>query len=162
MKTGSSSAARTGIILGVDNFGALDPSRTAGVYTNVSGTTSGPGTGGTFNITVDGSGNVTSVVIVTGGFNHAVGDVITIADSALGNGGAADFTMSISHIGDSAAGGSAAGGSAAANIDDTIAELIAKFSALGLSNDEITDRIVEILGEAYRDKIRALVEKLCQ
>jgi hypothetical protein len=156
----------------MDNFGALDPSRTAGVYTNVSGTTSGPGTGGTFNITVDGSGNVTSVVIVTGGFNHAVGDVITIADSALGNGGAADFTMSISHIGDSAAGGSAAGGSAAggsaaggsaaANIDDTIAELIAKFSALGLSNDEITDRIVEILGEAYRDKIRALVEKLCQ
>ena len=48
-----------------------------------------------------------------------------------------------------------------ANIDSTITALIAKYCALGLSPDEICDRIVQILGEVHRDRICKLAHKLC-
>ena len=64
------------------------------IYTNVvPSQTSGSGTGATFNITVDASGSITNIGIVTAGRGFAVGEVITIADSSLGNRGGADFTF---------------------------------------------------------------------
>ena len=63
----------------MDNFGAADGSRTAGTYTSVTGTTSGTGTVGTFDIVVDGVGAVTSATVITGGHGHIVNNVITIA-----------------------------------------------------------------------------------
>ena len=64
------------------------------IYTNVAPSqTSGSGTGATFNITVDASGSITNIGIVTAGRGFAVGEVITIADSSLGNRGGADFTF---------------------------------------------------------------------
>ena len=64
------------------------------IYPNVvPSQTSGSGTGATFNITVDASGSITNIGIVTAGRGFAVGEVITIADSSLGNRGGADFTF---------------------------------------------------------------------
>ena len=85
--------------LTMDNFGAADGSRTAGTYTSVTGTTSGTGTVGTFDIVVDGVGAVTSATVITGGHGHIVNNVITIADANLGGGGAAAFTMDVATIG---------------------------------------------------------------
>ena len=88
-----------GAMVKVDSFGAADASRTAGTYNGVTGSSGGSGTVGTFNITVDAStGAVSSVIIVTGGTGHAVNDTITIQDSALGGGGAANFTFDVSEI----------------------------------------------------------------
>ena len=64
------------------------------IYVNVVPTsTSGSGTGATFNITVDASGTITNIATVTAGRGFAVGEVITIADADLGNRGAANFTF---------------------------------------------------------------------
>jgi hypothetical protein len=96
----------------MDNFSAADALRTAGTYTNVTGTSDGTSTGnpsggnndgilptvGTFDIVVDGSGNVTNVYVRTPGRGHRVDDTITIADADLGGGGAADFTMDVQYF----------------------------------------------------------------
>ena len=74
--------------------------RTAGTYTGVTGTSSGSGTVGTFDITIDSSGTATDVTVVTLGSGHTVGDTITIPDADLGNGGTTDFTMDIATISD--------------------------------------------------------------
>ncbi len=75
-----------GDIVTMDTFSALDASRTAGTYTGVTGTSDSSGTVGTFNIVVDGTGDVTSVTVVTGGNGHNINDTITIANANLGNG----------------------------------------------------------------------------
>ena len=80
------------------NYGAANASRTLGTYTNVTGTSAGSGTVGTFDITVGGGGSITSVVIKTFGSGHTSGDTITIADAVLGGGGASPFTMDINSI----------------------------------------------------------------
>ncbi len=82
---------------GMDTFSAADPLRTAGTYTGVTGTSNrASATVGTFKIVVDATtGNVSSVVCLTGGSGHINNDVITIADSSLGGGGAANFTMEV-------------------------------------------------------------------
>ena len=88
-----------GAMVKVDTFSAADASRTAGTYTGVAGASAGSGTVGTFNVTVDAStGNVSNVDIVTGGSGHVINDTITIQDSALGGGGAANFTFDVSEI----------------------------------------------------------------
>ena len=88
-----------GAMTKVDSFGAADASRTAGTYTGVAGASAGSGTVGTFNVTVDAStGNVSNVEIVTGGSGHQINDTITIQDSALGGGGAANFTFDVAEI----------------------------------------------------------------
>ena len=84
--------------LTMDTFSPADALRTAGTYTGVTGTSSGTGVVGAFNITVHGTGAVASVVVVTGGSGHAVNDTITIADSSLGSGGAPPFTMDVATI----------------------------------------------------------------
>ena len=83
----------------MDTFSAADVSRTAGTYTGVTGTTSGAGTAGWYNIVVNGSGAVTSVIVIVRGSNDAVNDTITISDANLGGGGAPDFTMDVATLG---------------------------------------------------------------
>ena len=80
------------------NFSAGDASRVQGTYTGVTGTSAGSGTVGTFDITVGGGGNVTNVTIKTFGSGHTAGDTITIQDSVLGGGGAANFTMDVNSV----------------------------------------------------------------
>lgn len=82
----------------VDTFSAADPLRVAGTYTDVTGTSSGSGTVGTFDIVIDGVGAITSVTPIIPGRGHAVNDTITIADADLGAGGAADFTMDVATL----------------------------------------------------------------
>ena len=83
----------------ITNIGAANSSRTKGTYYDVSGSSSGSGTGQEFDIIVDDNGLCT-VVINKGGSGHSVSDVITIADSLLGGGGAPDFTFDVATIGD--------------------------------------------------------------
>jgi len=101
----------------MNNFSAADALRTEGTYSDVTGTSSGTGTVGTFDIIVDANGDVTDVTVVTLGTGvqvtttntsghvsnhqgHVIGDTITISDVDLGGGGAADFTMDIATISD--------------------------------------------------------------
>ena len=84
--------------LTMDTFGAADASRATGTYAGVTGSSSAAGTVGTFDITVDANGAVTSVLVVTAGSGHAINDTITIADSVLGSGGGAAFTMDVATI----------------------------------------------------------------
>jgi len=85
-----------------NNIGSADSSRTAGSYIGVTGTSGGSGTVGTFNITVDATGTAQVAKTTSIGSGHTVGDTITIADSALGGGGAANLTFDISTIGSGA------------------------------------------------------------
>jgi len=87
---------KTGAIAAVDNVGATDGDRKAGVYL-VAGTTSGSGTGHLFRITVSAAG-AASVEIVQAGAGHADNDTITVADSLLGGGGAAALTFQVNGI----------------------------------------------------------------
>jgi len=85
-----------GKILTITNIGGADASRSAGTYT-VSGTSSGSGINQSFEVVVDGSGAAT-VTILNGGKNHVAADTITILDSLLGGGGAADLTLDVATI----------------------------------------------------------------
>lgn len=87
---------KTGAIAAVDNVGATDGDRKAGVYL-VAGTTSGSGTGQLFRVSVTAAG-AASVEIVQAGAGHADNDTITVADSLLGDGGAADLTFDVNGI----------------------------------------------------------------
>ena len=74
----------------------LDGLRTVGTYTDVTGTSSGTGTGGTYNIGVDIYGDVYALesgVFGAFGTGHSVGDIITIADADLGGGTGTDFNF---------------------------------------------------------------------
>ena len=78
-----------------------DASRAAGVY-NISASdyaTSGIGEDATFEITVDGTGAVTVANVVAGGQGFIIGEIITIPDSNVGGGGAADVTLSVTTTG---------------------------------------------------------------
>ena len=89
----------TDALLTIENQSGTDNDRTTGTYYGITGTSSGSGTGQEFDIIVD-SNKFTTVVINKGGTGHLVGDTITIADSLLGSGGAANLTFDIATIGD--------------------------------------------------------------
>lgn len=72
-------------IVSVDTVSGADANRTAGTYSSVAFTTSGSGTGATFNITVDANGAAT-VTVVKGGTGYAVDETITVPNSSLGSG----------------------------------------------------------------------------
>ena len=86
-----------GKILTVDTIGGADASRTQGTYT-VSGSSNGSGTGQSFSVVVAASTGAASVTILNGGKNHTVGNTITILDSDLGGGGAANLTFNVATI----------------------------------------------------------------
>ena len=89
----------TDALLTVTNNSAADGDRTTGTYYNITGASAAAGVGQSFNIIVDEFG-LPTVVINKGGSGHVIGDVITIADSLLGTGGAADYTFEVGTIGD--------------------------------------------------------------
>ena len=86
-----------GKILTITSQSGADGSRTAGTYNDVASSSNGSGTGQKFNVVVDGSGAAT-VTIVDGGKGHANGNTITIADSVLGAGGAANLTFNVNTV----------------------------------------------------------------
>jgi hypothetical protein len=98
LNAGQEYTVATDAILTINNISAADENRTTGTYT-VTGSTSGTGTGQQFRITIDDVGGA-SVEVLTGGSGHLVSDIITVSDSLLGNGGAADVTFDVATIGD--------------------------------------------------------------
>lgn len=95
---GDLTAVIGGKIATIDTIGAADISRTAGTYDINSGfTTDGNGTGAEFTVVVNGSGAAT-VTVDTVGDNYAPDETITIPDSLLGGGGAADLTFDVATI----------------------------------------------------------------
>ena len=89
-----------GQLLTVDTVGAADVSRTAGTYTIGTSdyTATGSGSGATFTIVVDGSGDAT-ITLVSGGAGYAVDDTFTVADAQLGGGGGANLTFDVATVG---------------------------------------------------------------
>ena len=79
------------------NYSAADPLRTAGTYTNISGTSSnGTAVVGTFDITINAAGGIVgSPTIKTLGSGNVGFDTITVQDSDLGGGGAANLTFQV-------------------------------------------------------------------
>ena len=90
-----------GQVATVGTFSAADASRLGGTYTVSTGFSNSIAADlivGTYKIIVNGTGEVTSVEILNPGRNNAAGDIVTIADSSLGNGGGADFTFVVASI----------------------------------------------------------------
>jgi hypothetical protein len=87
---------KTGAIAAVDTVAAADAARKSGIYL-VAGTSSGSGTGQLFRITVSAAG-AASIEIVQSGAGHADNDTITVTDSLLGNGGAANLTFLVNGV----------------------------------------------------------------
>ena len=90
-------------ILTITSISAADTDRTAGTYaiSDSDYTKTGAGTGATFSVVVNGSG-AAAVSVTAGGDRFVIGDVITIADSKLGSGGADPLTFSVANIGGTA------------------------------------------------------------
>ena len=88
-------------ITGLTITSGLDASRAAGVYTiGINDyAASGIGQNATFEVTVDGTGTVTLASITAGGEGFIIGEVITIPDSNVGSGGAADVTLRVDTTG---------------------------------------------------------------
>lgn len=79
----------------ITNIGGADVLRTSGTYTGVlQSSTSGSGTGATFEVIVDGSGAATITVLLPGA-GYANGDTVTIDDTDLGGGGAVDLSFEV-------------------------------------------------------------------
>ena len=84
----------------ITSIGAADSDRTAGTYaiTATDYTKTGVGADASFSIVVNGSG-AAAVTVTAGGNRFVVGDVITVADSKLGSGGAAALTFNVATTG---------------------------------------------------------------
>ncbi len=88
----------TTAILTLDNISNNDPLRKAGTYKGITGASAGSGSGQEFDIEITSVGGVVPTVI-KGGTGHAINDTITINDSLLGGGGAANVTFDVETIG---------------------------------------------------------------
>ena len=86
-----------GKILTITSQSGADGSRTAGTYNAVAHSVQNSGSGAEFNVVVDGSGAAT-VTIVNGGKGFVNSETITIADSVLGAGGAANLTFDVNTV----------------------------------------------------------------
>jgi len=88
-----------GKILTIASLSGADASRVTGSYEAVAWSTDGSGVDAVFNVDVDGSGAVT-LTIVDGGsdFVGSNAETITINDSVLGAGGAANVTFTVATV----------------------------------------------------------------
>jgi hypothetical protein len=91
-REGVAIATNTGSLSGGSGYGS------SGTYVNVL-LTGGTGTGVKADITVDGTGTVSSVDLVRGGTGYSVGDTLSASDAALGgrSGGSA-FTINLASV----------------------------------------------------------------
>ena len=95
-----------GLVLGKSSISTLsfeadaDASRTAGTYTIGAEdyTTEYFGKDATFTVVVDATGAVTSITVDNAGKDFQANEIITIADSELGGGGADDYTFSVATV----------------------------------------------------------------
>lgn len=87
----------TGKVKSLTSIGSADVSRTAGTYPGLS-PTGGTGSGVVVDVVVDGSGAAT-VTLINGGKDYAAAQTLTITDSNLGGGGAANLTFNVGTIG---------------------------------------------------------------
>ena len=93
-----------GRIAAFDGIGNAVATRTAGTYVVSAGdyTTSGSGEGARMTVVVDGNGAATIATNTTGLLNPGCGfinnEVLTIADAALGGGGAAALTVTVNGV----------------------------------------------------------------
>ena len=94
----AANALRGGNLLSTQNVSGADASRTQGNYPNVTYSATGNGSGATFDISVNASGAAT-VTVTGGGISYAIGDTITVNDSQLGGGGAANLTFDVAATG---------------------------------------------------------------
>ena len=87
-------------ITSVNFTASTDASRSAGTYavTPTDYTTNKLGQDAEFSIVVDGTGAVTNVTVTNEGDQWQVGETITVRDSALGNGGATDYSFTIATV----------------------------------------------------------------
>ncbi len=102
--TAASQAIGLAGIATVNNVGAQDASRTAGTYniTLTAAQNSQTGAGASVQIVVNGSGAATVTVTNSGASAaYQAGDTITVSDSLLGGGGAADLTFDVATISNS-------------------------------------------------------------
>ena len=120
-----------------------DSNRPAGDYDNISYTTSGRVSGntiGTLNVDVGTDGGITDIEIETHGSNDSVGDVITIANSDLGDvDGVSDVTFKVRTL-----------------LDDNIARINGSFFMFGNSSiiieKETTDKLLIVDEKAKEGK----------
>jgi len=87
-----------GRVLTVDSISPADTDRTQGTYTALV-PTGGSGSGLEVTIDVDNIGGV-AITITDNGTNYVVGDTLSIPDSSLGGGGAADVTFNVATVAD--------------------------------------------------------------
>ena len=87
----------TTAILTISNLSLANAARTKGTYTNITGTSSGAGTGQQFTIDIDDVG-LPFVTIVKGGTGHAATNVITIAAALIGGTGP-NVTFTVATVG---------------------------------------------------------------
>ena len=82
---------------GISSDGVADALRVAGIYTitPANSTTSGNGQDWDLSVNVNGTGVPTITVGASPGTGFIVGDTLTIPDTSLGNGGAADVIMNV-------------------------------------------------------------------
>ena len=149
---------KEGAHLTMNNFSAADPLRPASTWTNVTGTSTGSGDVGTFDIVTDGTGAITNVTVTDVGDNHdhAIGDTITILDSQLGGGGAADFTMDVETIATNVGSG-AGNGSSGWSTSLTYSIIKHLNTASSSSTGLITDLGVTNTGTIYTSSIKVLM-----
>lgn len=93
-----------GLILGRSNIESIgsyenqtDASRTPGTYTITSYSTTGQGEDASFEVVVDSSGTA-SVTVINPGKNFQVGEIISISDTNLGNGGGEDLIFRVTDV----------------------------------------------------------------
>jgi hypothetical protein len=86
-----------GAITGISNSGA-DALRTAGTYGALSGLTNKEGTEAIFQVVVAPTTGAATAKITARGSGYNVNDTITILDSQLGGGGAADLVITVTSV----------------------------------------------------------------
>ena len=100
-EVGSPVVNESGQVSTVGTYGAADALRLAGTYSVSTGSSNSIAADlivGTYTIVVDGTGAATVTVIENPGRNNAPGDIITISDASLGNGGGADWTFVVATV----------------------------------------------------------------
>jgi hypothetical protein len=88
-----------GKILTISGLSGADASRVPGTYNAVAWSTSAAGVSAVFNVVVAAGGGVT-LTIVDGGSDFIAADTVTINDSVLGAGGAANVTFTVATVSD--------------------------------------------------------------
>jgi len=88
--------------IGITDFQNLSTTAgayTEGPYTGIASTTEGPGSGATFDITVDSNGDVTVLTINERGEGYYIGEVLTIAGTAIGGESPSeDITLTVNQL----------------------------------------------------------------